>query len=96
MAETLPTIFITGIFLIAWIVLYAHQRKEKKKRMLPLLGDFLSSHGMITPVCHACGKDQLKDEGLGSGDDSRRYVSCQACGTLLYRYDRPHEAQTAS
>ena len=45
--------------------------------------DFLASHGKSAPACHACGKDQLKDDGLGSGDDTRRIVSCLEGGYSL-------------
>ena len=96
MSKLLPTLFLMTVFLIAWLVLYAHQRNERKKRELPLRGDFLASQGKSVPACHACGKDDLKDDGLGSGDDVRRIVSCVACNTLLYRYERAPEPELAS
>ncbi|HQZ03201.1 MAG TPA: hypothetical protein PL024_03610 [Thauera sp.] len=96
MSNLLPTLFLMGLFLFGWLLLYAHQRREKQKRNLPLREDFLASHGKSAPACHACGKDQLKDDGLGSGDDTRRIVSCLACDTLLYRYERPEQVEPAT
>ena len=40
MSKLLPTLFLMTVFLIAWLVLYAHQRNERKKRELPLAGGF--------------------------------------------------------
>ena len=93
MSKLLPTLFLMAVFLFAWLLLYAHQLSEKKKRELPLREDFLASHGQSVPACHACGKDDLKDDGLGSGNDERRIVSCVGCDTLLYRYERAPEPE---
>jgi len=92
MSKFLPMVFLIGLFFFMWLVLFTHQRIEKRKRALPLREDYLAAQGRVEPACHACGKDQLKDEGLGSGRDTRRIVSCAACATLLYRYELPAEA----
>lgn len=92
MSNFLPMVFLIGLFFLMWLVLHTHQRIEKRKRDLPLREDYLAAHARAEPACHACGKGQLKDEGLGSGRDTRRIVSCAACDTLLYRYERPAEA----
>ncbi|MFT3757794.1 hypothetical protein [Thauera sp.] len=93
MSKFVPMLFLMGLFFFMWLLLYAHQRQEKQKRALPLREDFLAAHGRSEPACHACGKTELKDDGLGSGKDLRRVVSCTACNTLLYRYERPAEAE---
>jgi len=93
MSKFVPMLFLIGLFFFMWLLLYAHQRREKQKRALPLRESFLAAHGKPEPSCHACGKSELKDEGLGSGRDARRIVSCAACDTLLYRYERPAEAE---
>ncbi|AMO36763.1 hypothetical protein [Thauera humireducens] len=89
MSRFLPVLFLIGLFFFMWLFLYAHQRREKQKRALPVREDFLAAHGHDEPACFACGKGPLKDEGLGSGQDTRRVVSCEGCNTLLYRYERP-------
>ena len=58
--------------------------------------DFLASQGKSVPACHACGKDELKDDGLASGNDEQRIVSCVSCNTLLYRYELAPEPAPAS
>ncbi|ENO86814.1 hypothetical protein [Thauera linaloolentis] len=93
MSKFLPMLFLIGLFFVMWLVLYAHQRRERQKRALPLREDFLAAQGQPEAACHACGKGELKDEGLGSGRDVRRIVSCAACDTLLYRYERPAEVE---
>ena len=96
MSKLLPTLFLITVFLIACLVLYAHQRNESKKRELPLREDFLASQGKSVPACHACGKDELKDDGLASGNDEQRIVSCVSCSTLLYRYERAPQPEPAA
>ena len=96
MSKLLPTLFLMTVFLIAWLVLYAHQRNERKKRELPLREDFRARPGTSGPACHACGKDELPDDGLASGNDEQRIVSCVSCNTLLYRYERAPEPEPAS
>ena len=85
MSKFVPMLFLMGLFFFMWLLLYAHQRKERQKRALPLREDFLAAHGKAEPSC----------QGLGSGKDTRRIVSCTACDTLLYRYERPAEAEAS-
>jgi len=37
--------------------------------------------------CCKCGSKSLKNWGLGSAQDSQRTISCQQCGTVLYRIE---------
>ena len=59
MSRFLPVLFLIGLFFFMWLFLYAHQRREKQKRALPLREDYLVAHGHDEPACFACGKDQL-------------------------------------
>lgn len=95
MSELYPTLFIIGIFFIGWLVMHSHFRRERQKRELPLREEYAAAHGGSITSCHACGKTDLKDDGLNSGQDSRRVVSCNGCETLLYRYEREEEEETA-
>ena len=81
-----PILFLFLLFCTMWFLLRAHQRKEAAKRKLPQREAYLAAHALAAPACHACGATELKDEGLNSGADARRIVSCTKCGQLLFQF----------
>lgn len=86
MEVAIPTILIVMLFVTAWWVMHSHYRREDAKRALPEREVYAGQHGGETAICHACASSELKDEGLDSGADLKRIVSCGSCKTLLYRY----------
>lgn len=91
-----PTIFIVLFFIGMWWIMHSHYRREDAKRALPQREIYASQHGGGAAACHRCAGAELKDEGLDSGADSKRIVSCARCKTLLYRYQRAEAATEAS
>lgn len=85
----LPILFIVGVFFTFWLILRKFHRLEQRKRALPDLNAYLYANNQTAPRCRACAATEFKDEGLTHGQDERRIVSCAACATLLYRYERP-------
>lgn len=83
-----PILFLFLVFGIMWFLLRKHMRQEAAKRRLPQREAYLTAHALAAPVCHACGGTELKDEGLSSGSDTRRIVSCAKCGQLLFQVSR--------
>lgn len=88
MSRFLPMLFVVVVFFGMWLVMHAHQRREKEKRALPLREAYLQAHGLAEARCHACGSTELSDIGLSHGRDERRVVSCAKCGELMYRFSR--------
>lgn len=81
----LPLYVAFFFFLGGALVLNMHHRYQNKQRALPVRDQYLATHHLAEPVCHACGSVRLAESGLTHSEDERRIISCHDCKEMLFQ-----------
>ena len=81
----LPLYVAFFFFLGGALLLNLHHRYQNKQRALPARDQYLVTHHLAEPACHACGSDRLAESGLTHGEDERRIISCHDCKEMLFQ-----------
>lgn len=84
----LPIYIAFVFFLGGALIMELHHRYRKKLHALPAREEYLAQHGIAHPRCHACGSEDLHEDGCSHGEDTRRIVNCKACKQLLFQFQR--------
>ena len=84
----IPLLITLSLFAVAFVVMTRHVRHMQRQRQLPSREAFLAAHEGRA-ACPVCAGESFRERGLDGQNDACRVVSCDRCGQLLYRDERP-------